>query len=51
MYKVVVADTIPDLESQIIDLILNGWISTGGVCVAPDYGRIRYFQAMVNYSI
>ncbi len=48
MYKVVVADTTPELESLISNLILQGWQVTGGICVAPDCGRIRYFQAMIK---
>ena len=51
MYKIVVEDTLQELEEKIDGLMYDGWNPSGGICVAPDYGRIRYFQAMIKYSV
>lgn len=47
-YKIATAQSIPELERIVNDLMNEGWEPEGGACVSPDG---IYFQTMVFYEM
>jgi hypothetical protein len=45
-YQVVAADTTRELESKVSEMILNGWVPTGGPIIIGEKFHQRILQAV-----
>ena len=50
-YHIVQADSILSLISGVTDMLKEGWVPQGGVCIKARYGSITFYQAVIFNNV
>lgn len=51
IYKVISAENLEELETEVNECLVDGWMCLGGVAVYGHEKSPRYYQAMTNHTM